>query len=231
MRAQPASSATGRGERRLELQRRLAVHGRRSRSSAGAERQLLARQDRVAARQQRGEPVGRAVLGAALVAARGAVRVGSSRAVGPLALGDLVAAAVADAGAPARGSGRRRRANGSAEATRNDGDEPREVGGAEVAARRRRAASRRRWRRRRAGRRRSRSPASPGRCPAARGGRRRRGAVPSPMTIDLARVVAGVAADDVAAGRRAEPARELPLDEAEAALFGRRQSVPVGSRP
>jgi hypothetical protein len=38
--------------------------------------------------------------------------------------------------------------------------------------------------------------------------------------------VAGVAADDVPAGRRAEPARELPLDEAEAALF-RRQSVPV----
>ncbi len=39
---------------------------------------------------------------------------------------------------------------------------------------------------------------------------------------DFAHFVAGVAADDIATGRRPEPARVLPLDEAEAAVFGDR---------
>jgi hypothetical protein len=174
--------------------------------SARPQREFLARQDRVAPAHQRGQALGRPVLGTA----RRRRRFGSGKlaCVVPITLGEPGARARPhphDHGATrVRGVG-----IGGGDAVRAEEVRQRRLGALEPI------------RRGGAGGRvdhgHARHVDRPGRLAAgepARGGGVRH-------DHDRADVVAGVAAHDVAAGRRAEPTRELPLHEAEAPIVRR----------
>ena len=121
---QPASSAQRRGQRSLKLKCSLTVAAAVE-VGAGAQGQLLAGERASRAGQQRGEALGRAVLGAA----RGARRRGrpaSSRASVQSPSASCAPRAVADADREAR-AGRGRARSGSAAATRCGGEEAREA--------------------------------------------------------------------------------------------------------
>ena len=199
-----------RGERSLKLKCSL-TRAAEIEVRAGAQCEFLAGQDGVAARQQRREPVGWAVLERLRGRAAPAPAARGPRSTGRRRPGRRCRSR---RGAPARGSGRRRVRTGRrrrrggrraiAPASRTSATSaPRSQAAAASSS------SELRVDHRDAGHRDG--------ARSARGGAQppRRAAVAD--DDDLADVVAGEAADDVAAGRRAEPPGELPLDEAERA--------------